>query len=364
MTLSVTFLQEKAQQPDQAQNVAQALAALIQGATQSVHIAAYHFDLKDDALRAPVAAALRDAAARGVEVRIAYYFERKDNPEFNPHQFGGVVNPTGTEAFLGQVADNTNIELRAIHGSSLMHNKYVVVDGHGPGATLWTGSTNFTDGAWKFMENNIVHISSPQVCAFYENDFGELWANADIKGSGAGVLDTGTTALGDATVTVEFSPGRGRDMERLITGRIALAQNRIKVCSMVLSSEMILGALANAVGQVSAFSGIYDKNETEGPLKQSHNNNAQLLADIHNGLGSNFVAKDSRHFSPQEPDADYNYMHNKIVVCDDTVITGSFNFSKNATRNAENILVVESRAWADTFSAYIDQLVSLYASGE
>ena len=35
-------------------------------------------------------------------------------------------------------------------------------------------------------------------------------------------------------------------------------------------------------------------------------------------------------------------MHNKIIVVDDTVITGSYNFSRNAQENAENILLIES----------------------
>ena len=54
-------------------------------------------------------------------------------------------------------------------------------------------------------------------------------------------------------------------------------------------------------------------------------------------------------------------MHNKIAVCDDVVITGSFNFSRNATRNAENLLVIESPEFADKYSEYIDQLVSIYS---
>jgi phosphatidylserine/phosphatidylglycerophosphate/cardiolipin synthase-like enzyme len=57
---------------------------------------------------------------------------------------------------------------------------------------------------------------------------------------------------------------------------------------------------------------------------------------------------------------DVNCMHNKIAVCDDHVVTGSFNFSRNATMNAENILVIESKRWADQFSAYIDRLVKIY----
>jgi phosphatidylserine/phosphatidylglycerophosphate/cardiolipin synthase-like enzyme len=77
-------------------------------------------------------------------------------------------------------------------------------------------------------------------------------------------------------------------------------------------------------------------------------------------VAAHLVKKSSRPFNPKQPDADYNYMHNKVVVCDDVVVTGSFNFSRNATMNAENVLVIHSKAWADKYAKYIDQLVKLY----
>jgi phosphatidylserine/phosphatidylglycerophosphate/cardiolipin synthase-like enzyme len=59
----------------------------------------------------------------------------------------------------------------------------------------------------------------------------------------------------------------------------------------------------------------------------------------------------------------HDYMHNKILVIDNTVITGSYNFSRSAQFNAENILFIESAPLADTYSAYIDHLKSKYAAG-
>jgi phosphatidylserine/phosphatidylglycerophosphate/cardiolipin synthase-like enzyme len=53
-------------------------------------------------------------------------------------------------------------------------------------------------------------------------------------------------------------------------------------------------------------------------------------------------------------------MHNKVLVIDDTVITGSYNFSRSAQFNAENILFIESAPLADTYSAYIDHLLKRY----
>jgi phosphatidylserine/phosphatidylglycerophosphate/cardiolipin synthase-like enzyme len=53
-------------------------------------------------------------------------------------------------------------------------------------------------------------------------------------------------------------------------------------------------------------------------------------------------------------------MHNKVLVIDDTVITGSYNFSRSAEFNAENILFLESPALAEQYSGYIDHLIAKY----
>ena len=76
-------------------------------------------------------------------------------------------------------------------------------------------------------------------------------------------------------------------------------------------------------------------------------------------LRAGLVGKDSEPYTPTGP---HNFMHNKVLVIDDTVITGSYNFSRSAQFNAENILFIESAPLAEAYSAYIDHLKSKYAS--
>jgi phosphatidylserine/phosphatidylglycerophosphate/cardiolipin synthase-like enzyme len=75
-------------------------------------------------------------------------------------------------------------------------------------------------------------------------------------------------------------------------------------------------------------------------------------------LRAGLIGKNS---TPYSAAVRHNYMHNKVLVIDDTVITGSYNFSHSAQFNAENILFIESAPLADTYSAYIDHLKSKYA---
>lgn len=53
---------------------------------------------------------------------------------------------------------NSEVTTEPIAASHLMHSKYVVRDGIASSATVWTGSTNFTDDAWTRQENNIIQI--------------------------------------------------------------------------------------------------------------------------------------------------------------------------------------------------------------
>jgi phosphatidylserine/phosphatidylglycerophosphate/cardiolipin synthase-like enzyme len=50
-------------------------------------------------------------------------------------------------------------------------------------------------------------------------------------------------------------------------------------------------------------------------------------------------------------DSAHNIAHNKIIIIDDeTVITGSFNFTKNAEeRNAENLLIIHDKKLAEQY---------------
>ena len=50
----------------------------------------------------------------------------------------------------------------------------------------------------------------------------------------------------------------------------------------------------------------------------------------------------------------------KVLVIDDAVITGSYNFSRSAQFNAENILFIESAPLAEMYSSYIDHLKQKY----
>jgi phosphatidylserine/phosphatidylglycerophosphate/cardiolipin synthase-like enzyme len=352
--IDITLLRDTAHggRADQPSRIAAQLAAFVAAARTSVHIAIYDFRL-GDALARPVVSALTDAADRGLDVRIAYDASK---PATGFALLGADPAPPGTAQWLSTHFAGGKVALRPVTTPSgkLMHDKYVVVDGR----RVWTGSTNFTDDAWTRQENNILRLTSPTLAAAYEEDFAQLWQSGDIRSTGVG--DRGATTLGGATVGWSFAPGEGPAMDSDLVGLVRSARHRLVIASMVITSHALLSALATAVDGGLALSGMYDGGQM-GPIahewaQSKSAASARALADWKT-VSAKLVGKPS---TPYSPTAVHDFMHLKVLVSDDTVATGSYNFSANAEGNAENQLRVTSTTIADEYAAFVGRLVSAY----
>jgi phosphatidylserine/phosphatidylglycerophosphate/cardiolipin synthase-like enzyme len=354
VSVAVTFLGQGRQETGA---VADLFADFLAGARATLHLAVYDFRLSP-ATAAPVVRAFRDRAAAGVEIRIAYDAGKPHVPF--PRAGADPASP-GTADFVQGIG--AGVAVKPITGGDpqlpkLMHHKYVIRDGRTPAAAVWTGSTNFTDDSWALQENNIVRIDSPGLCAYYEADFGELWSRGDIDTTGA--HDMGSVPLGAGRAEVAFSPGEGRFIDHEIAHRIAGARRRVKVCSMLLTSGTILGALGDLLhsGRLAEFGGVYDRTQMEGVFAQWQGTPNEWKIAAFGQVAAGLAGKRSTPYAPGTP---HDYMHNKVVVCDDTVITGSFNLSHSATQNAENVLILNDSDLAGRYNDYINRLAERYA---
>ena len=113
------------------------VAAFLAEARRSLDLALYDVRLPGPAGDL-VADALREAAARGVAVRIAYNADH-DERMFPP--------PPSTKPELIEALPFPTCGIPGI--PDLMHHKYVVRDGE----AVWTGSTNWTTDSWTLQEN-------------------------------------------------------------------------------------------------------------------------------------------------------------------------------------------------------------------
>lgn len=130
---------------------------------------------------------------------------------------------------------------------------------------------------------------------------------------------------------------------------------------MLLNSGTLLGALRDLLdAEQVTVDGLYDRTQMADVLRQwedvPHNHwKIGALREI--VARARLAGKDSTRYHPDTP---HDFMHNKVLIVDDTVITGSYNFSRSAQFNAENLLMLESPALAAAYSAYLDGLLARY----
>jgi len=343
----------------QAKKIAQLFSDFVGQARQSLHIAIYDFRLEEPEAQM-VIDALNKAAESGIDVRIAYFQPSKKHVSTSEFSLlGSDPAPGPNEAFFGRF--HKDIPFKAITGiedlpsdvsslpieggGHLMHSKYIIRDGLAPSAAVLTGSANFTTDAWTIQDNNIVTLESQDIAGNYETDFAELWEAGRIAGTGKN--DHGETKIDDVDVDVDFAPGDGAAMDLNIASQISTAKNEIMLASMVISSGAVLGALVDSIERGVKVSGVYDGPEMHQVMtdwEKSTRGTGQAKLAQWNAVKNNLVEKHSTPYSENGP---HDFMHNKVLVVDrQVVVTGSYNFSQNATHNAENIITLYDGAIA------------------
>jgi phosphatidylserine/phosphatidylglycerophosphate/cardiolipin synthase-like enzyme len=241
----------------------------------------------------------------------------------------------------------------------LMHSKFIVRDR----ASVWTGSTNMTDDAFTLMENNVVEIDSPALAAYYGQDFEQLWEKENFENTGKIHTEPVTLTFSNqpATARVMFSPGCGLEIDPEIARRVRAAQRRVRICSLLINSGTLIGELQNLLraGRI-AVDGIYDRTQMAEVYTQWQEvpSNRWKIGALQEIVARARLA--GKNSTPYSPTSRHDFMHNKVLVIDDTVITGSYNFSRSAQFNAENILFIESAPLAEAYSVYIDHLKQKY----
>ena len=128
---------------------------------------------------------------------------------------------------------------------------------------------------------------------------------------------------------------------------------------MLLTSGAILGTLGDSLqhGRVAEFGGVYDRTQMDTVIEQWRNSPGAWKIPAFEQIAGRLAGKRS---TPYKPDSPHDFMHNKVVVADDTVITGSYNLSNSATENAENILLIQDAALAEQYNGYIDRLIERF----
>jgi phosphatidylserine/phosphatidylglycerophosphate/cardiolipin synthase-like enzyme len=285
----------------------------INAAKTSIHIASFEFDLT------PVAEALIAAKQRGVDVRWVTDNESGLAADAEPGR--------GQFAMLQQ----KGIEVRSDTRSALMHNKFWIFDGK----TAWTGSTNITVSGVFQQNNNTVVIESPEVAAIYEREFAEMW-EGQYGPSSPSTADQQSVVVNGTPLQVYFSAED--DVMTRIIPYVRGAQSSIRFFAFSFTDQPLAQAMIDRAGTGVDVAGVFEKVGSETESSQ---------------LRTLYCAK-----LPARQDGNPRFLHDKVIVVDNRyVITGSFNFSANATEsNDENVIIIDNPQIASLYMQEFERI--------
>lgn len=287
--------------------VAAAFRALVDDARVSVACAFYDLELQ------AAADALIACHRRGVRVGIVSDSDHKERAAVNACVAAGIP----------VVFDNRG---------PFMHNKFCVVDGR----FVWTGSTNMTENCTLRNNNHVLIFDAPKLAANFTAEFGEMFADRLFGPDSPRNTPHPAAKAGDTEVECYFAPED--NVEREVVRLIAGARERVDFMAFSFTSPVIAKAMAERISRGVPVRGLFEKRGASGKDSQFD----ELAA-----LGAQ-VKKDGNPAN----------MHHKAVIVDNqSVAAGSYNFSRNANeRNDENLVIIHDPKVAGSFTWELNRL--------
>jgi phosphatidylserine/phosphatidylglycerophosphate/cardiolipin synthase-like enzyme len=319
------------------------VAGFLGAARESLDLALYDVRLPGEPGEI-VAGALREAANRGVRVRMAYNADH-DERIFPP--------PPHTEP---ELIERLPFDTRGVPGiPDLMHHKYVVRDGE----SVWTGSTNWTSDSWTIQENVVLVADLPELAAEFRQNFEELWESGDVSDSGH--REPRRLDLGGHELRAWFTPGHGEELSHRIARAIGAARRRVRIASPVITAGPVLGTLAEVAAEARVdLRGVVDRTQMDGVVYQWRTNGRSAWKIPILGSVLSHAEFSGKVSIPWTPESIHDFMHAKVTVCDDTVFAGSFNLSRSGEQNAENVVELHDPALAERLAGFIDDVRARY----
>jgi phosphatidylserine/phosphatidylglycerophosphate/cardiolipin synthase-like enzyme len=278
-------------------------------------IDAAYFDIDDqDAVNAFI-----DSFKRGVKIRIVTDTDNLTDKE----------NELMPRSAIEQLKA-AGIPVKDDKRSPFMHDKFSIIDNK----TVITGSTNLTTNSLYQHNNNILIVNSEELAENYNAEFKRMFEQG-LYGPNPHQIPFPSININGATITTHFSPGG--DTKASILAALQKSHKNIRVLAFSFTDKDIANLLIqkkqSGVNVQAIFDAcMIDQYSVFNTLKQS-------------GI---FVRRDGNQA----------LMHHKVMTIDDqTVITGSFNFSKNAeSNNNENTLIITSPELAQKYNQEFAQV--------
>lgn len=286
------------------------IATLIRQTQKTLDVVAFEMN------NSVIEEAILDAHRRGVRVRVVTDDEHgiEDEKDFSMRNF--------IEAGIPVVDDNR---------SGLMHNKFMILDSN----LVVTGSWNFTVNGTYRNDNNALVLQSPDAVSAYQAEFDEMFTNKRFgptspKGNDASFTQNGTP--------VQILFAAEDPVTQAIVEEINRAQRSVHFMAFSFTENDIGDPLLSRKDDGIVIEGVFEN-------RGSTSSSSELPKFFCAGLD---VRQDGNPYA----------LHHKVIIVDEeTVITGSFNFSGNAINvNDENLLIIKDADLARLYMAEFERV--------
>jgi len=288
-------------------SIPEQLITLIDGAQETIHIASFEFNLT------PVAEALIAAHERGVEVQ----WVTDDEHGIDADEEDG----------RGQFAmmEDAGIEIVDDGRGALMHNKFWIFDGY----LVWTGSTNITKNGNFRNNNNVIVVESRRVSEMYEREFAEMFVDGEFGPRSPSTVDLQSTTVNGMPIDVLFAAED--EVMSMLVPLVSGAKKSIRFMAFSFTHDDLGAAILEKANAGVDVMGIFEKRASETEYSELSNLYCAGL--------------------PMRQDGNPGILHHKVLIIDDEIlITGSFNFSNNADdSNDENVIIIQNVEIADKY---------------
>lgn len=337
------------------------LESLIDSATSSIDLCIYDLE------HPRIAYALVKAKQRGVRIRlITDNHNRLDSREID-EEVWRILSEEGIISIdddgdiyrsAGIIEDNS-----LVNAGADMHNKFAVIDYLSASKyddIVWTGSTNLTYTG-SYNTNNVVILKDSEIARVYTEEFNQMWGGGkeepnperavfhkDKREVSQHIFDVRGTKVEVYFAPINRDGSKPSVSDRLVELIKEEVQSDIRFQAFSITPNI---ELSKAIWQISNQSNI----KLEGIIDPSFYSRYKKAGEI---WGSPEATSGNRMILPAK---ETRKLHHKVLLLDTqnpdstdvaVVVTGSYNFSKNAeVNNDENTIIIFSDEIAEQYAA-------------
>lgn len=301
------------------------ISGRLANAKSSIDLALYEFDSRQ------ILQALIKAKTAGTDIRIIGDFSQCNNPGYNALRQNGFFVVCGNHY-------------------GIQHNKFAIIDKK----AVITGTGNFTHAGFYCNDNHYLFINNPHLAFSYSLEFSQMYSGffSSLKSSHQPVGNFSS----NQAVKVYFSPQESQLAIQNIIFEIDHAKESVYYMIYAFTYDEIATALIRAARRGVSVYGIHDSGFLYGISQEATRlYTAGFDAALNPYPSGPFVHADGNTNTININGAAHGgKMHCKTLLIDPdtnhgTLITGSFNWSNNATTsNDENLLLIKNNALIHT----------------